>query len=141
MTNNTTSSNATVVAATASSGNCNFRPFTETEKWLQVSSFLIIDAISIFGNAVVICIIRRNQRLHSPTNYFIVNLCFANLMIMLVNTSPYILGRIAPQLGFGVTGKYGFLVEAFIFFFFELFIDLCLPLKGRKNEWPLDFEI
>ena len=42
--------------------------------------------------------------MHTPANYFIVNLCFANFMIMLLNVSPDILGKIAPQLGFAVKG-------------------------------------
>ena len=106
MENNTTSANATVASSARSGGNCPVHLFTETEKWIQVSSFLIIVVVSIFGNAVVICIIKKNRRLHSPTNYFIVNLCFANLMIMFLNTSPDILGKIAPHLGFVVSGKW-----------------------------------
>lgn len=43
--------------------------------------------------------------MHTPTNYFIVNLCVANLWIMLLNTMPDIFGRIAPQRGYGVSGK------------------------------------
>lgn len=105
MANNTTSANATVASSARSGGNCPVHLFTETEKWLQVSSFLIIVVVSIFGNTVVICIIKKNRRLHSPTNYFIVNLCLANLMIMFLNTSPDILGRIALHLGFVVSGK------------------------------------
>ena len=87
-------------------GTCLSRPaFTETEKWLQVSSFLLIVVVSIFGNTIVIYIIKKNRRLHSSTNYFILNLCAANLMIMVLNTSPDILGRIAPHLGFVVGGE------------------------------------
>ncbi|XP_068743118.1 substance-K receptor-like [Montipora capricornis] len=109
MPNDTESSNATLAPqpSQSSKGDCPVRRFTETEKWLQVSSLLLIVVLSVFGNTVVIYIIKKNRRLHNPTNYFILNLCLANLMIMLVNTSPYILGRIAPHLGFVVSGLAG----------------------------------
>ncbi|KAL9985132.1 hypothetical protein ACROYT_G007501 [Oculina patagonica] len=55
--------------------------------------------------------------MHTPTNYFIVHLCVVNLLIMLLNTTPDIQGRIAPELGFVVTGWPGKIVckiQAFI---------------------------
>jgi len=103
MTNNTTSLNITTVARPASS--CNFRLFTNTEKWIQASSFFLIIFLSIIGNTIVIAIIKRNKRMHIPTNFFIVNLCVVNLVISLLNTIPDIQGRIAPNLGFAVSGK------------------------------------
>ncbi|XP_074614702.1 substance-K receptor-like [Acropora palmata] len=108
MPNNSSSSNVAITQPSQSAGGtCLSRPFTETEKWLQVSSFLLIVVVSIFGNTIVIYIIKKNRRLHSSTNYFILNLCAANLMIMVLNTSPDILGRIAPHLGFVVGGLAG----------------------------------
>ena len=109
MANNSTVLNATLVRTSR----CPFHVFTETEAWLQVSSFLLIVVFSIFGNTVVIIIIKKNRQMHRPTNYFIANLCFANLMIMFLNVSPDILGRIAPHLGFAVSGKCTFISFAF----------------------------
>ena len=103
MANNTTSLNATAAGQLTSP--CLYRSFTKTEIWLQVSSFFVIIVFSIIGNAAVITIIKKNRRMHIPTNYFIVNLCVVNLMIMLLNTTPDIQGRIAPKLGFAVSGK------------------------------------
>lgn len=106
MANNSSSPNVAITQPSQSAvGTCVSRPFTETDKWLQVSAFLLIVVVSIFGNTMVIYITKKNRRLHSPTNYFILNLCAANLMIMVLNTSPYILGRIAPHLGFVVSGE------------------------------------
>lgn len=106
MANNTTSLNATAVDRLTSP--CFSRTFTKTEIWLQVSSFFVIIVFSIIGNAIVIAIIKKNKRMHIPTNYFIVNLCVVNLVIMLLNITPDIQGRIAPQLGFVVSGKCSF---------------------------------
>ena len=103
MANNTTSLNVTAVGLLASQ--CALRRFSNIEIWLQVTSFFVIIALSIIGNVIVIAIIKKNRRMHIPTNYFIVNLCVANLIIMLVNIVPDIQGRIAPELGFAVRGK------------------------------------
>lgn len=103
MTNNTTSLNITTVARPASS--CNFRLFTNTEKLIQASSFFLIIFLSIICNTIVITIIKKTKRMHIPTNFFIVNLCVVNLVITLLNTIPDIQGRIAPSLGFAVSGK------------------------------------
>lgn len=103
MANNTTSWNITTVGRPASP--CGFGVFTSTEKWIQASSLFLIIFFSIIGNTIVITIIKKNKRMHIPTNFFIVNLCAVNLVIMLLNTIPDIQGRIAPTLGFTVSGK------------------------------------
>ncbi|XP_022783611.1 neuropeptide FF receptor 2-like [Stylophora pistillata] len=99
---NSTSSNTTESSPLPSG--CTSRPFTPVEIWFQVSSFLVVVFFSIIGNTVVITIIKKKRSMHTPTNYFIVNLCAVNLLILLHNTLPDISGRIAPQLGFAVTG-------------------------------------
>jgi len=43
--------------------------------------------------------------MRSPTNYFIVNLCLANLMIMLMNVVRNVVGRISPHKGYGISGR------------------------------------
>ena len=103
MANNTTGSNIATVGRPASS--CGFRIFTSTEKWIQASSLFLIIFLSIIGNTIVITIIKKNKRMHIPTNFFIVNLCVVNVVIMLLNAIPDIQGRIAPTLGFVVSGK------------------------------------
>ena len=103
MANNTTSLNVTASGGLVSP--CLYLSFTDTEIWCQVTSFFIIIVFSIIGNVIVITIIKRNRRMHIPTNYFIVNLCVVNLVIMILNTTPDIQGRIAPDLGFVVSGK------------------------------------
>lgn len=103
MANNTTSLNITTDGQPASP--CANRIFTNTEKWLQAFSFFVIIIFSIIGNTIVITIIRKNKRMHISTNFFIVNLCVVNLGIMLLNTVPDIQGKIAPNLGFVVSGK------------------------------------
>ncbi|XP_022783630.1 substance-P receptor-like [Stylophora pistillata] len=101
MTNNT-SSNST--SEPSPSYRCPTRPFTTVEVWFQVSAFEIIMAGSIIGNVFLIAIIKKNRMIHIPTNFFLVSLCILNLLIILINTLPDVQGRIAPQLGFIITG-------------------------------------
>ena len=107
MTNNT-SSNST--SEPSPSYRCPTRPFTTIEVWFQVSAFVIIMAGSIIGNVFLIAIIKKNRMIHIPTNFFLVSLCILNLLIILINTLPDVQGRIAPQLGFIITGNYGCLL-------------------------------
>ena len=103
MANNTS---FTPSAAVRTGSGCNFRLFNDTEIWLQVTSYLLIILFSSFGNTVIISIVKKNRRMRSPTNYFIVNLCLANLMIMLMNVVHYVVGRISPHKGYGISGRY-----------------------------------
>ena len=103
MANNTS---FTPSAAVRTGSGCNFRLFNDTEIWLQVTSYLLIILFSSFGNTVIISIVKKNPRMRSPTNYFIVNLCLANLMIMLMNVVPYVVGRISSHNGYGISGRY-----------------------------------
>ena len=103
MANNTS---FTPSSAARTGSRCNVRLFNDTEIWLQVTSYLLIILFSSFGNTVIISIVKKNRRMRSPTNYFIVNLCLANLMIMLMNVVPYVVGRISPHKGYGISGRY-----------------------------------
>ena len=103
MANNTS---FTPSSAARTGSRCNVRLFNDTEIWLQVTSYLLIILFSSFGNTVIISIVKKNRRMRSPTNYFIVNLCLANLMIMLMNVVPYVVGRISPRKGYGISGRY-----------------------------------
>ena len=71
-----------------------------------VPAYLLVILFSSFGNTVIISIVKKNRRMRSPTNYFIVNLCLANLMIMLMNVVHYVVGRISPHKGYGISGRY-----------------------------------
>ena len=103
MANNTS---FTPSSAARTGSRCNVRLFNDTEIWLQVTSYLLIILFSSFGNTVIISIVKKNRRMRSPTNYFIVNLCLANLMIMLMNVVPYVVGRISARKGYGISGRY-----------------------------------
>lgn len=67
-----------------------------TVKALLIVAYSFIIIFSLFGNILVCHVIFKNQRMHSATSLFIVNLAVADLMITLLNT-PFTLVR--PGLG------------------------------------------
>lgn len=67
-----------------------------TVKALLIVAYSFIIIFSLFGNVLVCHVIFKNQRMHSATSLFIVNLAVADLMITLLNT-PFTLVR--PRAG------------------------------------------
>lgn len=63
-----------------------------TVKALLIVAYSFIIIFSLFGNVLVCHVICKNQRMHSATSLFIVNLAVADLMITLLNT-PFTLVR------------------------------------------------
>jgi neuropeptide FF receptor 2 len=41
----------------------------------------LIILLALIGNAVVILVVARNKRMHTPTNYFIVNLAVSDILV------------------------------------------------------------
>lgn len=68
-----------------------------TVKALLIVAYSFIIVFSLFGNVLVCHVIFKNQRMHSATSLFIVNLAVADIMITLLNT-PFTLvrPRLAP---------------------------------------------
>ncbi|XP_075403921.1 G-protein coupled receptor 83 [Tenrec ecaudatus] len=61
-------------------------------KALLIVAYSFIIVFSLFGNVLVCHVIFKNQRMHSATSLFIVNLAVADIMITLLNT-PFTLVR------------------------------------------------
>lgn len=66
-----------------------------TVKALLIVAYSFIIVFSLFGNVLVCHVIFKNQRMHSATSLFIVNLAVADIMITLLNT-PFTLVRKGP---------------------------------------------
>ncbi|XP_048200264.1 probable G-protein coupled receptor 83 isoform X2 [Perognathus longimembris pacificus] len=66
-----------------------------TVKALLIVAYSFIIVFSLFGNVLVCHVIFKNQRMHSATSLFIVNLAVADLMITLLNT-PFTLVIMHP---------------------------------------------
>uniref|UniRef100_A0A8C6C7D6 G protein-coupled receptor 83 n=1 Tax=Monodon monoceros TaxID=40151 RepID=A0A8C6C7D6_MONMO len=66
-----------------------------TVKALLIMAYSFIIIFSLFGNVLVCHVIFKNQRMHSATSLFIVNLAVADIMITLLNT-PFTLVIMYP---------------------------------------------
>lgn len=67
-----------------------------TVKALLIVAYSFTIIFSLFGNVLVCHVIFKNQRMHSATSLFIVNLAVADIMITLLNT-PFTLVRKSPS--------------------------------------------
>lgn len=56
--------------------------------WLRISLYFLITTISIVGNTLVIWVVRSDQRLKTATNYFILNLAAAGILITVFASTP-----------------------------------------------------
>lgn len=59
----------------------NVRIYTVSEKLILLLYFFAVMAISVFGNAFVVIIIIKNRQLHTITNFFIVNVAIADILV------------------------------------------------------------
>ncbi|KAK2101149.1 G-protein coupled receptor 83 [Saguinus oedipus] len=65
-----------------------------TVKALLIVAYSFIIVFSLFGNVLVCHVIFKNQRMHSATSLFIVNLAVADIMITLLNTPFTLVGNL-----------------------------------------------
>ena len=47
-------------------------------------AYITIMIVAIVGNSMVVAVVYRNQSMHTVTNYFIVNLAIADIMVALI---------------------------------------------------------
>ncbi|KAK3747122.1 hypothetical protein QZH41_006060 [Actinostola sp. cb2023] len=55
---------------------------------VKVVLYLITMAISLAGNLLVICVVYRNRRLRTPTNYLITNMAISDFLMTIVSMTP-----------------------------------------------------
>ena len=53
---------------------------------LKIVFYVFIIAVAVLGNMAVVIIVARNKRMHTTTNYYIVNLAVSDLMVTLTCT-------------------------------------------------------
>ena len=83
-------------------------PYTSQKRVVRTSLYVLAMVLSLFGNVIVICIVRMNRRMRNLTHYLIVNMAVADLLITVLHM-PYSLqiqltNSYAVMVG-GLTGK------------------------------------
>ena len=64
------------------------RPYTDQNRFVRTSLYLVVMVVSLVGNAIIICIVRKNRRMRNLTHYLIVNMAVADLLITVLHM-PY----------------------------------------------------
>ncbi|XP_068710848.1 substance-P receptor-like [Montipora foliosa] len=81
--------NETIAAATNSdSASCPEPNSNEYIKGVKAAAYIVVIFLSFFGNAVVVRVIQKNQRMHTITNYLIINMALADLLTTVLNMLP-----------------------------------------------------
>ena len=63
-------------------------PYTSQKRFVRTSLHLVAMIMSLFGNVIVIWIVRKNRRMRNLTHYLIVNMAVADLLITVLHM-PY----------------------------------------------------
>ncbi|XP_054772013.2 trissin receptor-like [Lytechinus pictus] len=67
-------------------------PFLEAPlKQILITVFVVIFALSFFGNILVVYVIARNKSMHTVTNFFLANLALADLLVAVFCVIPQLL--------------------------------------------------
>ncbi|XP_068707915.1 substance-P receptor-like [Montipora foliosa] len=81
--------NATIAAATNSdSASCPEPNSNEYIKGVKAAAYIVVIFLSFFGNAVVVRVVQKNQRMRTITNYLIINMALADLLTTVFNMLP-----------------------------------------------------
>ena len=71
--------------------------YTHLPLWelsIKIAFSALISIMALLGNIIVIFIVWRNKKMHTPTNYYIVNLAFSDLMVTLSCTWVHLVDNI-----------------------------------------------
>ena len=64
---------------------CTYHVDSSTEQVFKCIAYFIIMFTSLIGNALVICVVSMNRHMRTVTNYFIVNMAVADLLLTVFN--------------------------------------------------------
>ena len=63
-------------------------PHTSQKLFVRTSLYVVAMVLSLFGNVIIICIVRKNRRMRNLTHYLIINMAVADLLITVLHM-PY----------------------------------------------------
>ena len=65
--------------------------YPETYEWVILSFFVLLILLALGGNTLVLYAVLRNEHMRSVTNYYIVNLSVADILVSLICFGPTVL--------------------------------------------------
>ena len=73
------------------------------ENTLLIFAYSVLSVTAIFGNSLVVYVILKNKRLHTPTNFFLANLAVSDLLVTCLNVPFNIMRHVMYDWPFGET--------------------------------------
>ncbi|KAL6259922.1 hypothetical protein P5V15_009832 [Pogonomyrmex californicus] len=113
--------------------------FPKFSDWVLIAMHSVVFVVGLIGNALVCMAVYRNHSMRTVTNYFIVNLAVADLLVLLICLPPSVLWDVTETwfLGLKLCKAVPYLqVSVFFFFFFfpdipELLVLHTVPSNSR----------
>lgn len=68
--------------------------FPTTFEWILISLYAVVFFLGLVGNALVCFAVWRNRHMRTVTNYFIVNLSFADILVIVICLPPTVVGDV-----------------------------------------------
>lgn len=116
----------------------------EPPKYLVVVAsllYIIIFILGVFGNVVVIVVILANKNMKSTVNLFLINLCVADLLVMIICMPPTLVELHMKEVWYlgEFMCKYTYMIIYFAFIFrHQLYIILFQYTPKYINENVID---
>lgn len=74
----------------------------KVQDWILIAMHTIVFVVGIVGNSLVCVAVYRNHTMRTVTNYFIVNLALADLLVILICLPPTVLWDVTETWFFGM---------------------------------------
>ena len=68
--------------------------FPTTFEWILISLYAVVFFLGLVGNALVCFAVWRNRHMRTVTNYFIVNLSLADILVIVICLPPTVVGDV-----------------------------------------------
>ncbi|XP_011343395.1 orexin receptor type 2 isoform X1 [Ooceraea biroi] len=117
--------------------------FPKFPDWVLIAMHSVVFTVGLFGNALVCMAVYRNHSMRTVTNYFIVNLAVADLLVLLICLPPSVLWDVTETWFLGLklckavpylqTVSVSVSVLTLTFISIDRWYAICFPLKFKST--------
>ncbi|KAH0945928.1 hypothetical protein HN011_007565 [Eciton burchellii] len=117
--------------------------FPKFPDWVLIAMHSLVFVVGLFGNALVCMAVYRNHSMRTVTNYFIVNLAVADLLVLLICLPPSVLWDVTQTWFLGLklckavpylqTVSVSVSVLTLTFISIDRWYAICFPLKFKST--------
>ncbi|XP_036147762.1 orexin receptor type 2 isoform X2 [Monomorium pharaonis] len=117
--------------------------FPEFSDWVLIAMHSVVFVVGLIGNALVCMAVYRNHSMRTVTNYFIVNLAVADLLVLLICLPPSVLWDVTETWFLGLklckavpylqTVSVSISVLTLTFISIDRWYAICFPLRFKST--------